>query len=154
MAEVLRFRKILSETAPHPAPPAGLSFLPATEIDPAALHTLLADAYRNGFGSVQTFAEWWPSIISDEEYDPALLFTLADPSGQPAGVALCWNSGFIKDLAVAEPWRGRGLGNALLGAAFATFAQRGFRHVDLKVMAANAPAIRLYRRANMQEAPL
>lgn len=154
MAGILRFRKTLTGTEPHPALPAGISLVPVAELDPAALHALLAEAYTNGFGSVPAFAQWWPGITGDEEYDPSLLFTLADPGGQPAALALCWNSGFIKDLAVAEPWRGRGLGDALLAAVFATFAERGFRHVDLKVMTANTPAIRLYRRAGMEETPL
>ena len=42
----------------------------------------------------------------------------------------------------------------LLRTAFATLRQRGLAHVDLKVVADNAPAIRLYRRLGMIEAPL
>ncbi|MBN9334205.1 GNAT family N-acetyltransferase [Devosia sp.] len=154
MAQVLRLRKALSGSETFPAMPEGLRHLPTADAAPIALHALLADAYTNGFGSVPAFAQWWPSITSDEEYDPALLVILADQTGHPAALALCWNSGFIKDLAVAPPWRGRGVGDALLATVFATFAERGFRRIDLKVMAANSAAIRLYRRAGMEEAPL
>lgn len=154
MADILRLRKLLTGAERHPSLPAGLRLLPVATLDARKLHALLDAAYANGFGSVRAFAEWWPGITSDEEYDPSLLFILADPDDDPVALALCWNSGFTKDFAVAEPWRGRGLGDALLGTVFATFAERGFRHVDLKVMAANAPALRLYRRAGMQEAPL
>lgn len=154
MAEILRFRKKLAGALPRPTMPPGVSLLPVAEAEPASLHALLFAAYTNDFGSVPPLEEWWPQTVNDEEFDSAFLFILGDADGNPVALALCWNSGFIKDLVVAEAWRGRGLGEALLLTVFATFAERGFDHVDLKVMAANAPAIRLYRRVGMEEMPL
>ncbi|WP_244522962.1 GNAT family N-acetyltransferase [Devosia sp. YR412] len=123
-------------------------------VAPEALHAILETAYANGFGSVPAFADWWLSITSDEEYDPALVFIAADETDQPIGLALCWTGGFIKDIAVSQPWRGKGIGESLLHAVFAAFKHRGLEHVDLKVMAANAPAICLYHRVGMVEVAL
>ena len=154
MTDVLRLRKHLSSAQPAPFWPAGTHLVPVDNVAPERLHAILESAYANGYGSVPAFADWWHSITSDEEYDPALLFIAADASGQPIGLALCWSSGFIKDIAVRPDHRGQGIGETLLRAAFATFQQRGLDHVDLKVKSANTPALRLYRRLGMVEAPL
>ena len=56
----------------------------------------------------------------------------------------------MKDLAVRPSWRGRGLGEALLRAAFAEFRRRGVATVGLKVDADNPTgAVRLYERVGM-----
>ena len=69
---------------------------------------------------------------------------LAADDGGLAGAAICWTSGFVKNIVVHERWRGRGLGAALLADALARLAARGARRVELKVHATNAAAIRLY----------
>jgi ribosomal protein S18 acetylase RimI-like enzyme len=59
--------------------------------------------------------------------------------------------GWIGDLAVRDAWRGRGIGEALLRAAFRLFADRGLTHARLNVDAGNATgALRLYERAGMR----
>ena len=69
-----------------------------------------------------------------------------------AGVAQCWTSAFVKDLAVRPRLRRRGLGSALLLQAFRTFRERGAAFVDLKVVADNlSGALRLYRSHGMRE---
>jgi ribosomal protein S18 acetylase RimI-like enzyme len=98
---------------------------------------------------VAEFATWLPQMTGDEEYDPAL-WTLAETSDGLAGACLCWTSGFVKDLVVAERWRERGLGEALLRHAFAAFVARGTTRVELKVHGDNARAIRLYERVGMR----
>lgn len=155
MAGAIRLRKHLSAADLQPvAWPAGIERLPVAEADPDALHALLSDCYANGSGIVAPLETWWAETVMDEEYDPELVFVAVTPSGEVAGMLLCWNSGFIKDVAVASHMRGRGIGEALLRAAFATLQQRGFTQVDLKAMADNATAIRLYKRLGMVEAPL
>ncbi len=47
-------------------------------------------------------------------------------------------------------WRGRGLGQLLLGEALAACPGRRFFRVELEVFASNAPAIRLYERAGFR----
>lgn len=113
------------------------------------VHALLDHAYRKGGGVVPSFEVWWQSLRGDAEYDPTLVFLAIDQSGVVIGVAQCWTSAFVKDLAVAEHWQRRGIGEALLTHVFAVFLTRGAGHVDLKVEADNAVALRLYRRLRM-----
>lgn len=154
MTDTLRPRKHLIADLAPPAWPAGTRLVSLSKVDPQALHDILAGAYSNGFGSVPPFEPWWTDLTADSEYDPALVFVAADQSDQPVGVAQCWTSGFIKDIAVMPEWRGQGIGETLLREAFHAFRQRGLAQVDLKVVAANAPAIALYRHVGMVEATL
>lgn len=154
MAGVLRLRKHLSHPDSPLSWPPGISLVPLTAVDPGDLYALLSASYANGSGTLPPRDDWWPGIVGDAEFDPDLVFVAADGSGAPIGIALCWNSAFLKDFAVARHLRGQGIGQALLQTVFAAFRQRGFAHVDLKVVADNAPAISLYRRMGMVEAPL
>lgn len=154
MTDSLRLRKhLLGDLAP-PAWPAGTRLVALSAIDPQALHAILAAAYTNGFGSVPPFEAWWTGLTADSEYDPALVFIAADESNQPIGIAQCWTSGFVKDIALVSEWRGKGIGEALLREAFHAFRRRGLAHIDLKVMTGNASALALYRRVGMVEVPL
>ena len=59
----------------------------------------------------------------------------------------------IGDLAVRKPWRGRGIGRALLLAAFQTLRERGQSVVRLMVDAQNVTnAVRVYEAAGMHVA--
>ena len=117
--------------------------------DARSLHRLLEHAYRRGGGSVAPFETWLPRLTGDDEFDPALCF-LAGSGSELAGAAVCWTSGFVKDLVVHESWRGQGLGEALLRHVLATFAVRGAPAVELKVEATNSNAVRLYERVGMR----
>lgn len=155
MTTILRMRKHLAAPVALPVWPSGARPVPVAETSIIALHAILVAAYANGFGSVPSSPDaWWSSITADSEFDQALVFVAADTAGAPVGLAQCWTSGFVKDLAVVSQWRGRGIGDALLAEAFAAFRARGLSHVDLKVGATNGPAVGLYRRAGMVEAPL
>ncbi|MGB3336221.1 MAG: GNAT family N-acetyltransferase [Devosia sp.] len=153
MTGSIRLRKHLSSADQMPSWPSGIYRVPIADVDPNELYALLSATYATGAGTLPPRAEWWPGITSDEEYDPALVF-IAVTSSVPVGLALCWNSSFVKDVAVSAHMRGRGIGEALLRTAFAALRQRGFAHVDLKVVADNTTAIRLYRRLGMIEAAL
>lgn len=153
MADHIRLTRNLETTLPALTWPAEAQVMPLAAAKPIELHALLVAAYRNGFGSVGAFDEWWTNLVEDSEFDPALVFIAADENARPVGLAQCWTSGFVKDLAVAETWRGRGLGRALLVSAFHAFAGRGLAHVDLKVETGNAPARSLYQSLGMVEVP-
>ena len=98
--------------------------------------------------SVEPFAEWWKTLAADSEYDPALCFT-AWSGGTLVGVAQCWTSAFVKDLAVHPAWRRRGVATGLLLTAFRIFRDRGASSVALKVQADNAVAICFYENLGM-----
>jgi ribosomal protein S18 acetylase RimI-like enzyme len=135
--------------AAEPRWPSGISVRTFTVDDAEALHSLLVHAYRHGGGSVPEFQPWLSVMTGDEEY-VADLWVLAEANRMLAGAALCWTSGFVKDLVVHESWRRRGLGEALLRRVFLAFAERGASGVELKVRAGNTAAIRLYERVGMR----
>lgn len=136
------------EEAPWPKGTRLKSFDPVS--DPMAIHRLLAAAYSDGGGCVSGFSEWWKALSTDEEFDPTLVFVAVDPAGRIVGVAQCWTSAFVKDLAVAAEWRRRGLAAALLTYAFKVFFERGARAVNLKVEVNNpSGAVRLYQALGM-----
>ncbi len=147
-----RLRKDLRGLLREPVWPSGsrlVAFDPIHQAEP--VHQLLAEAYATGGGHVGAFVTWWTSIRVDPEYDPSLILLAVDHEDSIVGVAFCWTSGFLKDLAVAVPWRRRGLGEALLRHAFLVFRTRGAEHLDLKVECDNpSGAGRLYRRLGMR----
>lgn len=146
---VLRMRRVLTAPVLSPAWPAGTGLVTFAPERAAGVHALLAAAYANGGGSVPPFAQWWTAVSHDAEFDPALCFVVQDASGRMIGVAQCWTSAFVKDLAVHRDWRRRGLGRALLLQAFHAFSMRGVGAIDLKVEAGNAAAIALYESLGM-----
>jgi ribosomal protein S18 acetylase RimI-like enzyme len=155
MAErlVLRLRRSLAGPVPKPGWPAGVRPVPF-EADRHAqkVHGLLVEAYAQGGGYVEPFAIWWPSLRDDSEYDPALAFIAADERDGIVGVAQCWTSAFVKDLAVAPAWRRRGLGSALLHEASRALRERAAPAIALKVDADNpSGALRLYRSLGFEE---
>jgi ribosomal protein S18 acetylase RimI-like enzyme len=136
-------------SAQEPSWPAEVRVRGFTVSDAERLHALLVHGYRRGGGEIAELDRWLPEMTADQEYDPAL-WILAEQEAILVGAILCWTSGFVKDLVVDESWRRRGLGEALLRHALATFAGRGLAGVELKVHADNAGAIRLYERVGLR----
>jgi GNAT superfamily N-acetyltransferase len=100
-----------------------------------------------------TFEEWSHSMLEPPLFHPDLWF-LAEDADELAGIALCDPHpsvvGHVGALGVRRPWRGRGLGLALLEHSFAEFARRGYPAVILGAEAARPTgADRLYERAGM-----
>lgn len=153
MTLVLRMRRSLSEPVVPPIWPDGIHLVPfEPERHAQQIHALLVAAYAKGGGYVEPFAIWWPSLRDDSEYDPALCFVAVSERGDVVGVAQCWTSAFVKDLAVQPNQRRQGLGSALLREAFRAFRERGAAFIDLKVDADNpSGALRLYRAHGFEE---
>ena len=139
---------------PGPEWPEGVTvrnFLPGQ--DERAVYETVAEAFQDHWGYLQPTFESWQREWFKDRFDPSLWW-LAFDGEELAGTALCTyliDMGWVRSLAVRRPWRGRGLGTALLHAAFADFYRRGKRKVGLGVDSQNLTgATRLYERAGMR----
>lgn len=153
MTPFIRLRRCLRTPVESPVWPRGFAPAPFAQDRLGELHALLAEAYADGGGAIGPCSEWGPSLVSDSEFDPALVFLAEDRRGALSGVAQAWTSGFVKDVGVARPARRHGVGAALMLTAFAEFRRRGFKAVDLKVRPGNAAALAFYGRLDMAPAP-
>lgn len=131
-------------TLPLPVWPDGIA---PSKLDPIAVHALLRVCYSQGYGAIPANAEeWWDTVSTDTEFDPALAIVVSEPSGVPAGFILCWTSSFVKDLVVRPDLRWRGIGASLLAEGLRRLKARGNDWVGLKVKEDNAVARKLYER--------
>ena len=96
---------------------------------------------------------WQTVVLGDADFDPEL-FLVARDGRRVAGAVLCFptpEAGIVDQLAVRKPWRGRGLGKALLLHAMHRMAARGHERFQLGVDSHNATgAADLYRAVGMK----
>ena len=149
--EVLRMEIALECPTPAAEPPQGVTLRPAVvRIDARPVHALLSVAFAGTESAPIPYDEWLEWWTTDPEWDPTAWF-VAEVTGELAGAALCWSSGFLKDLAVEPAYRRRGIGRALLLYVFDEFRTRGAPTVSLKVNADNTTgAVRVYEAAGMR----
>ena len=149
--DVLRMWRPLAGELDAPETPAGIVVRTYEPADAPAVKALLDAAYAWDDTDIPlAFDDWLHWMTGGDEFDPELWF-LAERDGQLIACALHWDvvdrRGWVKDLAVRESERGRGLGAALLRHGFAAAKARGAEAVGLKVHAANPTgAVRLYER--------
>jgi mycothiol synthase len=121
--------------------------------DERPAYEVVEDAFRDVWGRPQGTFDRFLGFTHVESFDPGLWF-LAESGGEISGVCLCKtvaDRGEVDVVGVRCPWRGRGLGLALLRHALGEFYRRGVREVGLSVDAESATgAPRLYGRAGMQ----
>ena len=76
------------------------------------------------------------------------------PTRQLAGIlaltAVRPTTAHIPQIAVAREFQGRGLGAAMMDAAFKRLAEEGYREVSLTVTDVNSGAVRLYERLGFE----
>ena len=124
------------------------------ERDLARVHAIFVEAFREEWGyRVIPFEEWSSLEVETTSYDPSL-WLLATDGDEAVGAlsGVVWGDrGWVGELGVRKPWRGRGIASALLRRAFATFGARELTRVMLNVDAANPTgAVRLYERLGMR----
>lgn len=146
----------LGQAPPAPEWPQGIevaTFAPGR--DERRAYEAVEDAFRDVWGRPRNTFERFLGFTRQEGFDPTLWF-LAEDGGEIAGSCLCKTvagRGEVDVLGVRRPWRGRGLGLALLRHAFGEFYDRGVREVGLSVDAESPTgAPRLYVRAGMRVA--
>lgn len=149
---------MIVELTDAPAPPAwpdGVTLrIPASADDLRAAFDAYREAFRDHWGyAEQSYEEFVRTAIEVDSYDPSLWFLALDGEAV-AGVLMgetLPDRGWVNDLAVRRPWRGRGLGEALLRHSFGEFYRRGQRTVSLGVDSQNLTgATRLYQRVGMR----
>ncbi len=135
-------------------PPAGIAIRPRTEPDDPGIFTVMDEGFRQHWGyRPEPYEEWLSQWLASATYDPSLWLVALE--GDEIVGALQGNvtdgRGWIGDLAVRDAWRRRGVGEALLRAAFVRFGERGIATVMLNVDRDNTTgATRLYERAGMR----
>ena len=122
-------------------------------VDDRATHAVIEESFAEHFRHTpRGFSEWWALRARHERFDPGL-WLLAWDGERLAGALTGYDYGdigFIRELGVLKPWRGRGVGTALLDRSFEEFRARGQLRVALGVDAENESAIGLYERVGMR----
>jgi ribosomal protein S18 acetylase RimI-like enzyme len=150
--EILRMWRMLTDSLPAPAWPAGAVVRSYTDADGEPVHALLDEQYAGWDTSyvARSHEGWLSFMTAHDEFDPALWF-LVERDGELVACGLHWKEsqgrGWVKDIVVRESERGRGIGRALLHHAFGAYAERGADRVGLKVDSTNPTgAAQLYER--------
>jgi mycothiol synthase len=145
----------LHESMPTSALPPGIEVRPvAPDTDLPVVHRLLTATFTDHWGYCpEPYERWEREQTRRPSYDPSLwLLAVADRT--PVGVLTAnvyGDAGWVDELGVLGDYRGRGIGRALLGEVFATFAGRGIGVVNLNVDSENPTgAADLYERAGMR----
>jgi len=134
--------------------PAGIELRPFIK-DEHAVAVWQADneAFHDHWGSHdRTYEEWSHGKFGNPNFDPTLWMIVWD-GNEVAGFSqnrFRKEIGWIGTIAVRRPWRGKGLGIALMRHTFGEFYKRGMTTIGLAVDSANLTgATRLYQRAGM-----
>ncbi|HXH98533.1 MAG TPA: GNAT family N-acetyltransferase [Gaiellaceae bacterium] len=156
--EVRRFWDMTIELDGPPALPRlpeGMRIEPFSTTEARAFHDALDEAFRDHWEHhSEPFEEWWERRERAPDFDPTLWFVVRDGDDIAAAVRNDPHragGGWVAALGVRRPWRGRGLGKALLLHSFGEFHRRGVHRVSLGVDADNPTgATKLYEDVGME----
>jgi GNAT superfamily N-acetyltransferase len=135
-----------------PRLPDGIVLRDVVPGEERAVHAVIERAFNEWPDRVPTtFEDWSAYTFARSTYRPNLLPVLVDGE-EMVGVALCLDAdpvdGWIQQVAVARPYRGRGLGRALLVHAFRMFQSLGKRTCSLGTDTRTG-ALGMYERVGM-----
>jgi mycothiol synthase len=152
-----RMRIDLREGFARPAWPDGIEVREFRRgRDEAAVHQAGQEAFAEHFRFAPLGLDEWESHVFAHTGLDTGLWIIAWDGAEVAGACLAFDNpdrGYVDDLGVRIPWRGRGLGLALLLEAFARLEARGHTEVVLGVDSENETgALALYQRAGMRAA--
>ncbi|GAA4931181.1 GNAT family N-acetyltransferase [Actinoplanes utahensis] len=141
-----------------PQPPAGVTVRPLRFDDEAevrAFHAVIESAFQDSDHPAMGY-EGWRAQVDGESSISADEWLVAEVDGEIAGALQSsdgsgeTDEGYVKYLAVLRPYRKRGVGEALLRRAFATYAANGRPKAGLGVDLANpTDAASLYFKVGM-----
>jgi mycothiol synthase len=151
----IRMEADLEPSATPPPDPAGITIRPVvSEEDTHVVHQAVQEAMHDHWNHApMTFEEFADRRLKNADLG---LWFLAFEGDDPAGAIICAvenDAGWVANLAVRRSFRRRGIGDALLGRAFAAFASRGLKKAELQVDADSPTgATALYEKAGMRRA--
>lgn len=156
--EVRRFYEMaieLAEAPPAPAVPDGFTLERFDEHRGREFHDALEESFQDHWEHHgRPFDEWWQEKRNAPDFDPTLWFLIRHGSEVAAVVRNDPNrngGGMVGALGVRRPWRGRGLGRALLLQTFREFHRRGVNRISLGVDSENPTgATKLYESVGMR----
>jgi mycothiol synthase len=125
------------------------------ERDATAFHAAEQEAFADHWEfRPRSLARWRGLHVETEQFDPSLWRVVRAGDEIVAG-AICeadrYGGGWVAVVFTRRPWRGRGVGRALLHDAFRKFWDRGERSIGLGVDAENATgAFQLYESVGMR----
>jgi mycothiol synthase len=144
--------RVFDDDPEPPEVPPGCELRPyAHPADAETVHDVLEDAFADHWGY-----EPYPHDLAMEQLsrrDPGLIWvaTCDDAAAGALIARTLEDTGWIDDLGVRRPWRGRGIARALLRQAFGELARRGIGSVALNVDSENTTgATRLYESVGMR----
>jgi mycothiol synthase len=152
--EVRRFFEMAIDLDAPPSDPvlsAGLLLDGFREVDARAFHAATLEAFEDHWEWHATpFDEWWEQRRVN---DHSLWFVVRDGDEIAAIVRneRRENAGYVGIIGVRRPWRGLGLGKALMLRSFRAFWECGLRRITLHVDAASPTgATKLYESVGMR----
>ena len=156
--EVRRFYEMAIELdGPPPSPvlPDGLAIEPFDDAHAREFYDALDESFRDHWEHHSIpFEQWWEQKRGAPDFDPTLWFLIRDAGEVAAVVRNDPNrseGGQVAAIGVRRPWRGRGLGRALLLHTFGEFHRRGVTRISLGVDSQNATgATKLYESVGME----
>ena len=153
------FRELRIELEAAPEPPQWPDGLVPGEFDAdrdaVAFHAAQQEAFADHWEyTPREYGSWREFHIDTERFDPSL-WGVVRADGEIVAGAICeadrYGGGWIGVLFTRRPWRGQGVGRALIQDAFGKFWERGERSVGLSVDAESATgAFHLYESAGMR----
>lgn len=151
----LRLDRDLGPAVEEPVWPAGIAVRHfRTDRDETPVHAAGEEAFRDHFRPAEMDLDEWRAFrFSRDDLDCGLWFVAWD-GGDVAGAVLSFETpvgGYVDELFVRRPWRGRGLGRALLLQSCAELRRRGHGLAYLGVDAENPTgAMHLYGSAGFR----
>jgi GNAT superfamily N-acetyltransferase len=120
--------------------------------DDRTIFELIQSAFDQPGRTPPSFGEWKAFMMRPDIFEADLWF-LGVAGEQVVGACLCFEypgQGWVRQLCVAESWRRKGLGTALLLHAFGEFRKRRISEVGLTVDSHNPRAFNFYQRVGMK----
>ncbi len=148
----LRMVRDLHDPIPDSVFPQGFTL---RTLDPATELKDWLRLYSNEIGNRPAILERWRRTRDDQDYDQSLDLVAVDQAGKLAAMCYCSipsietassevKEGRTEPIAVAEPYRRRGLGRAMVLSGLKLLKERGMDQALLTTESDNLPAHRLY----------